>query len=162
MLDQAALEGLQAAFWPLYVIAVTAGVVAFALRRQWCMARTLGVLVFVSLGQTVWEGMQGSHLLWWQHMALDVPAFWLITLPPRRYWQAVIGGLVAAQIAIHAIWGMAPDLAREHWLAVTLIGFVKCFVLLLWSGGVRVENHLGRAARLASRLVPATLKGSVA
>ena len=162
MLEQAFLEGLQTAFWPLYVTAVAAAFVAFALRKQWCIGRTVLALVFASLAQTAVESATGTYLAWHWHLMIDVPVFVLITMPPRHYWQAAMGGLIFAQIVLHAVWGMAPDLAREHWLAVTLIGFVKCAVLLLWSGGARVETILGRAAGLASRLVPASLKGSVA
>jgi Na+-transporting NADH:ubiquinone oxidoreductase subunit NqrB len=162
VLEQAFLEGLQTAFWPLYVTAVGASGLAFALRRQWCLGRTVAALVFASLAQTAVEGLTGSYLLWWQHMMIDVPVFIMVTMPPRHYWQATMGGLVFAQLFMHAVWGMAPDLARAHWLAVTLIGFAKCGVLLAWSGGARVETLLGRAARFASRLVPASLKGSVA
>jgi hypothetical protein len=162
MLEQAFLESLQSAFWPLYVISVTAGAAAFVLRGQWCMGRAVFALVFASLGQTVWEGLQGSYLLWWQHLLLDAPVFILITMPPRHYWQAALGALIFTQLALHAMWAMAPDLGREHWLAVTLIGYVKCAVLLFWSGGARVETLLGRAASLVTRMVPASVKGSVA
>lgn len=162
MLEQAFLEGLQTSFWPTYVTAVTAAFIAFVLKRQWCIGRTVLALILASLAQTVFEAQTGSYLLWWQHMLIDVPVFMLVTMPPRHYWQATMGGLVFAQLVLHAVWGMAPELAREHWLAVTLIGFAKCGVLLLWAGGARVETLLGRASSALARLVPASLKGSVA
>lgn len=162
MLEQAFLEGIQNAFWPVYVTAITAAGLAFVLRRQWCIGRTVIALVMASLAQTAMESLTGTFLAWYWHMMIDVPVFVLITMPPRHYWQAAMGGLVFAQLVLHAVWGMAPDLAREHWLAVTLIGFAKCGVLLLWSGGARVETLLGRAASFASSLVPDAVKGSVA
>jgi hypothetical protein len=162
MLEQAFLEGLQFAFWPLYVISVTAAAFAFVLRGQMCLARTVLALVIASIAQTVLETSTGTHLEWWQHVMIDLPVFILVTMPPRHYWQAAMGGLLFAQMVMHAVWGVAPDLAREHWLVVTLIGFVKCFVVLLWAGGARVETLLGSAASFASRLVPASLKGRVA
>jgi hypothetical protein len=171
MLEQAFLEGLQAAFWPLYVTCVTASALAFVIRRQWCIGRTVFALVLASLAQTAVESATGAFLPWWGHLIIDGLVLFVITMPPRHYWQATMGGLVFAQIALHIIWFAAnifgdmattPVLAREHWLAVTLIGFAKCAVLLAWAGGKRVEAVLAGAARFATRLVPAALKGSVA
>lgn len=154
MLDQAFLEALRAGFWPVYVVAMMIGVVSALVQKRWCIGRSVFALIAASIAQVLWEG--SGFLLWWQHLVIDVTAFVLITMPPRHYWQSVLGGLVFAQLVLHCIWGAAGDvagMARFHWLGCILLGYVKCLVLALWSGGWRVEAILGRIAGLASRVV---------
>lgn len=145
MLEQHFLEALRMAFWPLYIIAIGAASFSAAIRSRWCLGRTMLALLMASLAQSFWEG--GAYLEWWQQLVIDVPVFVIVTMPPRHYWQSTMGGLIFAQIVLHATWAMAPDFARAHWLGCILIGFAKCIVLLLWSGGSRVETVLGRVPR---------------
>ena len=147
MLEQATLEALQSAFWPTYLVAMAAGVISFAATRRWCLGRTLIALALGSATQTLWEG--SGFLLAWQ----AIPIFILVTMPPRHYWQSTMAGLILAQIALHAIWWLSPALAVEHWVGCVLLGFAKCAVLLLWSGGERVESLLGRFAGFITNLV---------
>lgn len=161
MLSQAFLEAVQAAFWPVYLLAMVAGALRFAVMRQWCIGRAVFALALGSLAQFAWEGST-DYLRWWQHLIIDVPVFVLITMPPRHYWQSTLGALVFAQLFLHCIWAVSPELGREHWLAVALIGFVKCAVILLWSGGARVELALSGVSQLASRMVPQALAGKLA
>lgn len=151
MLDQAFLEALRDGYWPLYLVAVCAGVLRFVVDRQWCMGRAVFALATASIGQYLWEG--DGYLLWWQHLALNLWVFLLITTPPRHYWQSTLGALVLCQMVLNAIWFAVPDLAREHWFANVLLGYAQCFVLLLWSGGARVERVLARGAGALARLV---------
>lgn len=162
MLDQAFLEALQRVFWALYLASMAAGAVSIIVTRRLCLGRAVLALAAASLAQGWIENMQGVPLSWLQHMAIDVPVLVLITLPPRHYWQSTLGALVFAQLVLHACWAMAPDLARWHWLGVTMLGLAKCVVLLGWSGGSRVESLLGRVARLPARLVLAARKGELA
>jgi hypothetical protein len=161
MLDQAFLEAVQAAFWPIYLLAVGAGALRFILYRQWCIGRAVLALVLGSLFQGAWES-GGGYLQWWQHMLIDVPIFILITMPPRHYWQSVLGALVFAQIFLHALWYVVPEMGRAHWLGCISLGFLKCGVLLLWSGGARVEHLLARISGALARLVPASVAGKLA
>lgn len=154
MLDQALLEALRDGFWPLYWIAMFAGAFAFARGRQWCIGRTVIALLFASLAQTIWEGE--GYLTWWQHLVIDVPVFVLITMPPRHYWQAVLAAMVFAQLVLHIVWGASGDgagMARWHWLGCILLGYAKCVVLLLWSGGGRVQRIFDSISGWASGLV---------
>lgn len=163
MLDQAFLEALRAGFWPVYVVAMMIGVTSALVQKRWCIGRSVFALIAASVAQVLWEGT--GFLLWWQHFAIDFAAFVLITMPPRHYWQSVLGGLVFAQLVLHCIWGAAgdvADMARLHWLGSILLGYVKCLVLALWSGGWRVEMVLGRLARSATRLVLRPSQGELA
>jgi hypothetical protein len=112
------------------------------------------------LAQFLWEA--GGFLQPWQHMAIDISIFICVTMPPRHYWQSAIAGLVMAQIWLHAIWWLSPDLARTHWLGGTILEFAKCAVLLLWSGGARVETVLHSAARFVADMVPVSLSAKPA
>jgi hypothetical protein len=153
VLDQSFLEAVQRLFWVLFPLSAGAAAISVAITRRRCIARTLLALVATSAAMLAIKTMQAQPLNWWQHFALSGAAFWVITMPPRHYWQSTMGALVFAQLVLHACWAVAPDLAREHWLGVTLIEYAKCLVLIAWSGGKRVELALGRAARLPARLV---------
>jgi hypothetical protein len=160
VLDQDFLEALRSAYWPLYVTAITAGLFRFAYSNRWCIGRTTFALLFGSLVQTVWAG--SGFLAWWQHLAIDAAIFFVVTMPPRHYWQSTMGALLLAQIAMHCIWALAPDLARVHWFVCITLGFAKCAVLLLWSGGPRVEHYLSRTAGVVTRVVLAPAHGKLA
>jgi hypothetical protein len=163
MLDAASAEALRAGFWPLYILALTAGTWSAVVSGRGCIARTVFALALGSAAmQTIVLFNGGVALEWWQHFVIDGAVFWMVTLPPRHYWQAVIASLIFAQLVFRALWAMVPDLGPVMWEASLIAGYGKCLVLLLWSGGARVETLLGRAARFATRLVPAALKGSVA
>lgn len=153
MPELATLEALRDLFWPVYLLALSAGALSFVLTRRFCLGRTVLALALASLAQSTWAG--DSYLQPWQHLAIDLPVFVAVTMPPRHYWQTAMGGLVLAQLVLHGCWWLAPDLAQWHWLGCILIGFVKCAVLLLWSGGARVESVLGWLSRPVVRVVPA-------
>lgn len=163
MLDPAMQEVLRAGFWPLYLAAIGAGAISAIVFKRWCIARTTAALALGSLAMQaiVWTN-GGVALEWWQHFVIDLAVFWLITLPPRHYWQAAIGAMVFAQLAFRALWAMAPELGSLMWDASMVLGYGKCLVLLLWAGGPRVENLLGRASGALARLVPASVKGELA
>jgi hypothetical protein len=127
------------------------------------MARTVIALAIGSAAmQAIVTFNGGVALEWWQHFAIDFAVGWIVILPPQNYWQAIIGSLIFAQLVFRALWAMAPDLGPVMWEASLIAGYGKCLVLLFWSGGARVETLLGRAARLVTRLVPASVKGRVA
>ena len=165
----ASLELLRNVYWYVYPAVMLAGLVAFVrgsrVRSQRAMTEhmrdsTLALgrtLLALCLGSVVMaqvvEINGGTSLTWMQHMAIDVPILAVVTMPPRHYWQSVIGGLICTQIILHGVWALVPDNAQEHWLANILVGYAKCLVILLWSGGARVEAALDSAARLADRLV---------
>ena len=162
MPDQSVLEALRDIFWPVYLAALVAGAVGFSVTRRWCLGRAVIAMALGSLAMAVWVHYTGGSLSWWQHMVIDVPVFAMLTMPPRHYWQATLAAMVLAQIVLHAVWGMAPDLARIHWLGSILLGFAKCAILLLWSGGSSVENLLGHVARWAFDLVHPPARGELA
>lgn len=163
MLDAATADALVRWFWPIYSVALTAGICSAIVNRRHCIARTVLALGAGSLAvQAILLVNGGVSLEWWQHFTIDLAVFWLVTLPPRHYWQATIGGLVFAQLAFRAVWAMAPDLGPLMWDASMLVGYGKCLVLFLWAGGPRVELILSRAAGLATRLVLAPPKGELA
>lgn len=144
---------LRDAFWPVYLVTVACGALAALHRGNWCLGRATFALVAASLAQSLCEDLTGEALVWWMHIAIDVPAFALIVMPPRNRWQSVMGGFLFAQIFLHCVWALEPTFARTHWLCAILIGFAKCATLLLWSGGPRVELLLSLPARAAVRLV---------
>ena len=160
MLDQAFLETLRDAYWPLWAMAISAGLLRFGMSRRWCIGRTTLALLIGSAVATAWSGE--GFLLWWQHFVIDLVVFAAITLPPRHYWQSAMGGLLLTQLLLHMIWGAAPELARVHWLGCIMLGFAKCGVLLLWSGGPRVELALARIGGAFNRLVLDTSSGRLA
>lgn len=153
VLSQPFLEALQHGFWPIWLASIVAAAVSVAVTRRRCIARTLVAILASYAAQTAWEG--AGYLNWWQHLVIDVPMFFLITMPPRHYWQSTMGALVFAELVLHCVWGVsdASEMARIHWLGCSLLGYAKCAILLLWSGGARVEAILDRAARAASLLV---------
>ena len=154
MLSLPFLEALRMGFWPVYVIAILSGLISSIINPRMCVIKTTLAFLLASAAQWAWEGT--GVLMWWQHMVIDVPVFLFITMPPRHYWQSVIGALVLAQLLAHALWyagGDYPDAGRMHWFVCIVLGYAKCFVLVLWSGGARVEIALGRAARSLTRLV---------
>lgn len=154
MLEQSALEALRDGYWYLYPATMLIGSIAFVRGSCLLLGRSLLALAMGSLLMAMVVGMNGGQTLtWWQQIAIDVPVLITITAPPRHYWQAALGALVLAQIVLHAAWGVNPDLAREHWLGNILFGYGKCLIVLLWSGGKRVQTVLDSAARLADRLV---------
>ena len=160
MIDQALLEALRDTFWPVYLFAVAAGLVGFVHSKRWCLGRVVIALVLGTIAQSLWEG--NGYLLPWQHLAIDVPLLFLITMPPRHYWQSTMAGLILAQIFLHVIWWLAPSLAREHWLGCILLGYLKCAVLVMWSGGARVETALAGVSNLAARFLHTPLVGKLA
>lgn len=163
MLSEAAQDALLAGFWPLYILALIAGLWSAVYLKRWCIARTtLALAAGSAVMQAIVLANGGQALEWWQHFAIDFAVGLIVLLPPRHYWQAAIGSMIFAQLVLRAAWAMAPDLGAIVWDASMILGYGKCFVLLLWAGGARVETLLGRAAGFASRAVPASLKGSVA
>lgn len=152
MLEQSFLEALRGVYWPFYMVALAIAGSAFIRGGPLPLGRALLGMMFASVAQATWEGF-GAPLTWWQHIAIDLPLFALITMPPRHYWQAAMGALVFAQLILHCVWAIQPDLARLHWLGCILLGFAKCAVLILWSGGARVQATLDRVSRAASRMV---------
>lgn len=128
------------------------------------MGRAVVAMLGVSLGQWLLEPANG-YLLWHQHLMLSLPAFILVTMPPRHYWQSALGALFFAQILLHCAWGVGegvPDMARWHWFGCIVLGYMKCGVLLLWSGGGRVESIFNRAARAFTGLVLGKASGQFA
>jgi hypothetical protein len=154
MLHQSVLEALRSGFWPLYVASMCLAVVAAYRRQAWCIARVVAAMLLASITQTLWEG--AGFLQPWQHIAIDVPVFVMVTMPPRHYWQAAIAGLVFAQIVLHCVWWLAIDhteMARVHWFGCIVLDYAKCVVLALWSGGWRVRAVFDTIAGGAARLV---------
>lgn len=164
MPDQAALEALQSAFWAVWWLAVIAGAVVALDRRRWCLGRAVLAMMFTAFAQGAWELALGpdGYLNWWQHLVISLVAFVIVTMPPRRYWQSVLGGLIFAQIVLHCLWWAAPDLAQWHWLGCVLFGFAKCAVLLLWTGGGLVESVYRRLAGGVAGLVSQAFAGKLA
>lgn len=162
MPEQSLLEGVQWAFRLLFPLAVLAGTASAIVTRRRCLTRALCAVGLAVAAQHGIEAWQAAPLTWWQHLGIDFSAFVIVTLPPRHYWQATLGALIFAQLVLHACWAMAPDLARYHWLGVTLIEIAKCGVLIGWAGGKRVERLLGRAAGAVARLVPDPIAGKPA
>lgn len=163
MLSQSAADALLVGYWPLYLLALGAGAWSAIYHKRWCIARTTFALAAGSAAmQAIVLTNGGVALEWWQHFAIDFAVGLIVLLPPRHYWQAMIGSLIFAQLVLRAVWAMAPSLGQFVWDASLLLGYGKCLVLLLWAGGARVETLLGRVASLAARLVPASTKGSVA
>ena len=160
MPDLATLEAIQEAFWPLYSLAISAALVRALVDRHMLIARTALALVAGSVAMNLWEG--DGYLLAWQHLAINVPILIAITAPPRSYWQSIMGALVVSQIAMNVVWLQVPSLGREHWLAVIMVGYLKCAVLLLWSGGGRVERAFVRLSRWLDDLVRPARRGELA
>ena len=156
MLDQAMLEALRDAFWPVYLLSVSLAAFVAWKRSAWCMGRAVFAMLLVSVGQWAWEPVDG-YLQWYQHLALSLPAFVLVTMPPRHYWQSALGALFFAQIVLHCIWGFGEaveGMARWHWFGCITLGFAKCGVLMMWTGGGRVESLVARSfGRIVSRVL---------
>ena len=158
MPDVATMEAMRDTYWPLALLAIGAGTFSALITERRSLLRCILALVIGNAAQFGWEAAMppGGYLLWWQHMVIDLGIFVVVTTPPRHYWQSTMGALLFAQIVLHGVWGLVPELAAEHWLGCTLIGFAQFALLLLWSGGARVERVLSRIARSADRMVLAS------
>lgn len=155
-------------FWRVYLITLALVFLRVLWSRWWDLGRCGLALVLASAAQWAIERElgPGGYLLPGHHLLIDLAVFVMIVTPPLRYWQAVLGALVLAQLVTHALWLAAPALGQWHWLGGVLIGFVKCGVLLLWAGGPQLERiavlGAGRLRRAAARLVPALSAGELA
>lgn len=139
-------------FWPLYLIALAIALAASIRASNATLARAVGALALGSLAQSLIDGGT-TPLAWWQHLAIDIPIFIAVTIPPRSYWQSGLAALVGVQLILHCLWAAAPMLAWYHYALCLYIGFVKVALLLLWSGGRHVQRVFDRAAGRFADLV---------
>lgn len=155
MPDQATLEALRDLFAVVYPAAIViACLKALHMGREgFALWRTVLALLAGTVAQIALEA-GGGVLNWGQHLAIDLGVLFVITLPPRLYWQAFMGGIVFAQILMHAIWGLSdafgpvPDMARIHWVLCIILGFGKCLLLVFWAGGDLGKAVVDRLSRL--------------
>jgi Na+-translocating ferredoxin:NAD+ oxidoreductase RnfD subunit len=151
MLSASVVFAAREVFWAFYPAVLLAGLMFSIRGRNATLARVTIALALGSFAQSMVEGE--AVLAWWQHMAIDVPIFIAVTIPPRSYWQTIMAGLLFAQLFLHAVWGLAPGLAWVHYALCLYLGFAKALTLLFWSGGRYVQAVFDTVSGLASRMV---------
>ena len=157
MLSASFIFAAREVFWAFYPAVLLTGLMFSIRGKNATLARVTIALALGSFAQSMVEG--DAVLTWWQHLAIDVPIFIAVTIPPRSYWQTLMAGLLFAQLFLHAVWPFIPDFAWTRYGLSLYVGFAKAFTLLFWSGGRYVQNALDALDALvgyASRMVLAT------
>jgi hypothetical protein len=154
-MDMATLQTIQSVYWPVYVCACALAVIVGLGGNRPGLLKCTTLLIAGSVAMSLYE-LWHPFTPWWGMLAIDIPIFGLVTAPPRYRVQAYLAGIIFTQILMHVLWGFTADIAGAgplHWFGNTMAGFGKCAVLLLWSGGERVEMAFSAFGRAVADLV---------
>jgi len=150
MIDVQTLKAMGAGYVPLMVAAcLLAALMAYrdwrrgygrfsALWPRLALLRAATTIASAHMVQHV-LALRGITLTPLENLVIDLPAFILVTMPPRCWQQAAIAAAFGVMVFMDVLWACVdpmPFVGQVHYIVSTGAGYIAFGVLIIWSTGV--------------------------